>query len=148
MAAQSMADRLNPPDRDTALLAILALAAIVRVWGIGFGLPHTLTRPDEDATVSIALRFFKGSLNPGFFDWPSFFMYAVSGAFFVYFQIGRLLGWFPDQISFVAEASQHPAPLFLIARGLSAAAGVLTVATMYATGLRLFDRTTALIGAL
>ena len=130
-----------------ALGAVLVLAAILRVWGLGFGLPHTLARPDEDATVAIALKFFSRSWNPGFFDWPSLFFYASTAAFVVYFQIGRLIGWFPYEVRFLAAASRDQSPLRLITRGLSAAAGVLTVATVHAIGLRLFDRTTALIGA-
>jgi 4-amino-4-deoxy-L-arabinose transferase-like glycosyltransferase len=126
---------------------VLALAVILRLWGLAFGLPHTLARPDEDATVAIALTFFRRSWNPGFFDWPSLFMYASTAAFVVYFQIGRLIGWFPYEVTFLVEASKHPAPLRLITRGLSAAAGVFTVATVHAIGLHLFDRTTALIGA-
>jgi 4-amino-4-deoxy-L-arabinose transferase-like glycosyltransferase len=127
--------------------AILALAAILRLWGLQFGLPHTLARPDEDATVAIALKFFSRSFNPGFFDWPSLFMYLCTVGFVIYFQIGRLIGWFPYEVTFLAEATRNQSPLRLITRGLSATAGVLTVATVYASGRRLFDVTTALVGA-
>ena len=60
------------------LAAVLTLALALRVWALDFGLPHTLTRPDEDAVVSVALRFFQRNLDPGFFDWPSLFMYVVA----------------------------------------------------------------------
>src|SRR5205809_4020640 len=116
------------------LIAVLAFASILRAWGIGFGLPHTLTRPDEDATVAIALKFFTRSFNPGFFDWPSLFMYISALAFVVYFQIGRLVGRFPYEVTFLAAAGRDQSPLRLITRGLSAAAGVLTVATLHAIG--------------
>src|SRR5262249_20895961 len=112
-----------------------------------FGLPHTLTRPDEDATVSIAIGFVTRSFHPHFFDWPSLFMYAVSAAFAAYFAIGRLAGWFADSPAFLAAMSEQPAPLFRIARGVSAAAGVATVATVHAIGAQLFDRTTGLVAA-
>jgi hypothetical protein len=112
-----------------------------------FGLPHTLARPDEDATVAIALKFFSRRFNPGFFDWPSLFMYVTTVAFVGYFQFGRLVGWFPYESRFLAAATRDQAPLRVITRSLSAAAGVLTVATVYAIGRRLFDRTTALVGA-
>jgi 4-amino-4-deoxy-L-arabinose transferase-like glycosyltransferase len=147
MTTASMADRRFLDTRHAGLAAILVLAAFVRVWGLDFGLPHTQARPDEQATVSIALRFFTRTLNPAFFDWPSLFMYAVAACFVAYFQVGRLIGWFPYESTFVAAGAAHPAPLFLIARGLSAASGVLTVAAIYAAGLRLFDRITGLIGA-
>jgi len=131
----------------SGLVAVLSLAVILRVLGLRFGLPHTLTRPDEDATVAIALKFFSRSFNPGFFDWPSLFMYVTTIAFVGYFQVGRLIGWFPYESRFLAAATRDQAPLRVITRSLSAAAGVLTVATVYAIGRRLFDRTTALVGA-
>jgi len=130
-----------------ALGLVVGLATVLRVAGLAFGLPHTLARPDEDATVAVALTFFSRTWNPGFFDWPSLFMYVSTAAFVVYFQIGRIIGWFPYEATFLQEAARHPTPLRLITRGLSAAAGILTVATVHAIGLRLFDRTTALVGA-
>src|SRR5215471_6727262 len=131
--------------RSSVLLlgGVFALAVALRLWGIDFGLPHTLTRPDEDAVASIALRFFRRSLNPGFFDWPSLFMYVVALGYAVYFNVGRFLGWFPYEATFVTSAAAMPAPLFLIARGISAAAGILTVYVVYRICVRLFDRTTA-----
>jgi 4-amino-4-deoxy-L-arabinose transferase-like glycosyltransferase len=131
----------------SGLVAVLSLAVILRVLGMRFGLPHTLARPDEDATVAIALKFFTRSFNPGFFDWPSLFMYVTTIAFVGYFQFGRLVGWFPYEWRFLAAATRDQSPLRVITRSLSAAAGVLTVATVYAIGRRLFDRTTALVGA-
>ena len=122
-------------------------AAALRVWGIGYGLPHTRARPDEEAVLSVALGFFARNLNPAFFDWPSLFMYAVAAAFVVYFNIGRMVGWFGREASFIAAGTTHPTPLLLIARGLSAAAGTATVAMTYRIGANLFDRPTALIGA-
>jgi 4-amino-4-deoxy-L-arabinose transferase-like glycosyltransferase len=130
------------------LFAVLIAAAALRVWGIGYGLPNTLAHPDEGAVFSVALRFFGRNLNPAFFDWPSLFMYAVAAAFVVYFNIGRMVGWFGREVSFIAAASTHPAPLFLIARALSAAAGIATVAVTYRIGVHLFDRATALVAAL
>src|SRR6185503_8721219 len=119
-------------------MAILGIAVALRVWGIGFGLPHTLARPDEEAVFSIALRFFRRTLDPGFLDWPSLFMYAVAAGWVVYFNVGRLKGRFPLEISFVAAAPVYPAPLHLIARALSAASGVMTVWTVHRVGLLLF----------
>jgi hypothetical protein len=49
--------------------------------------------------------------------------------------------------TFVAEATLRPAPLFLVARGLRAVCRRPDGGDDYAAGQRLFDRTTALIGA-
>ena len=57
------------------LIFILVLAAIVRLLGINFGLPHALCRPDEEIIVAISRLFFKGDFNPHFHLYPAFFMY-------------------------------------------------------------------------
>jgi hypothetical protein len=127
--------------RHLPLIAVLGVGLVLRVWGISFGLPHTMTRPDEEAVMSVALRFFRRDLNPGFFDWPSLFMYVVAIGFVIYFNLGRLTGTFPYEISFVSAASANPTPLHLIARGLNAAAGVLTIATVPRVGTLIFGTT-------
>ena len=137
---------MSPPPRDerrsdaSGLVAVLSLAVILRVLGMRFGLPHTLARPDEDATVAIALKFFTRSFNPGFFDWPSLFMYAVAAAFVVYFNIGRIAGWFGRDASFIEAGIAHSSKLYLVARVVSVAAGTATVAVTYRVGVHLFER--------
>ena len=122
---------------------VLAIALGLREWGLGFGLPHTFARPDEEATIAVALRFFGRHLDPQFFDWPPFFMYAVTAAFIAYFNVGRSRGWFPHESTFLVSASTNPVPLHLLARGVSAIAGTLTVWIVQRIGLRMFDRATA-----
>ena len=46
--------------RTLVLIAVLVLAASVRVWGLRFGLPNTACRPDESVIVEIASRFWSG----------------------------------------------------------------------------------------
>jgi hypothetical protein len=128
--------------------AILTLALALRVWGIGFGLPHPLSRPDEEAVMTVALRFFRRQGNPGFFDWPSLFMYAVCVIYIAFFNIGRMSGWFRYEADLATAASINPGKFYLMARALGAAMGVITVGAAYQVGRILFDRTTALSGAL
>ena len=131
-----------------AALAVIGLAAALRIWGLRFGLPHTLTRPDEEAVFAIALQIFQRHFNPQFFDWPSLYLYAVGAADVLYFNIERLAGRFTYEYDFLIAASQNPGPLFLIARAMTAAMGTATVWLVYRIGLRLFDRHTALMAAL
>jgi hypothetical protein len=142
------ADRRSNVRASLVLPAILAVALAFRLWGLGFGLPHTLARPDEDAVVTIALRFFSRTLNPEFFHWPSLFMYVVAAIFVVYFNIGRIADWFDYEGDFIALAPVFPVPLYLIARSLSVAAGVATVWTVHRLGLQLFNRSVAAVAAL
>jgi 4-amino-4-deoxy-L-arabinose transferase-like glycosyltransferase len=131
-----------------ACVAILMLAAVLRLWGIGFGIPHPLARPDEEAIMTVALRFFQRQGNPGFFDHPSLFMYATCIVYIGYFNFGRhVTGWFRYEGDLCTAASIAPGPFYLMARALSALAGVVTVGTVYQVGGALFDRTTALVSA-
>ena len=47
------------------LAGILALAAAVRFWGLGFGLPHTQARPDETQIIDVTLYFPARRLQAG-----------------------------------------------------------------------------------
>src|SRR5262249_14245950 len=60
------------------VLALAALAAALRFWALGFGLPQPMTRPDEEAIRTVAARIVLRSPNPQFFDYPTLFMYLVA----------------------------------------------------------------------
>jgi 4-amino-4-deoxy-L-arabinose transferase-like glycosyltransferase len=130
-----------------ALAGILMLAAALRVWGIGFGQDHPLTRPDEEAIVGVATHFFTRDFNPHFFNYPTLFLYAVAVVYFAYFKVGRTLGWFRSDWRFLQYTVTHTAPFRLMARYVSALSGVATVWVLHRIALRLVDRTTALLAA-
>ena len=66
------------------LVLVIAGAALLRVWGLAFGLPHPFTRPDEEVIVDVALGVLSDR-NPHFFDWPTLFMYLTAAAYAVLF---------------------------------------------------------------
>jgi hypothetical protein len=129
------------------LAAILAVAGLARFWAIDYCLPAPICRPDEEAVVNIVTQVFARDFNPDFFDWPTLFMYAVAAGVVVFFKIGLWLQWFRGEWHFLQTISAFPEPVFLIARISSAVAGVVSVWLAYRIGVRLFDRTTALIAA-
>ncbi|MEI7759582.1 MAG: hypothetical protein WCJ67_02315 [Thermoleophilia bacterium] len=55
-------------------MAILGLAAVLRLVGIGYGLPLTVLDPDEASIVPRAWRMGQGHLDPGWYDYPSLLM--------------------------------------------------------------------------
>ena len=60
-----------------ALSLALVIAFVLRVIGIGFGLP-LLDHPDEPTLVSRADTMARtNDFNPHFFHYPSFFIYVV-----------------------------------------------------------------------
>ena len=64
----------NPPVPKWGRLAVLALivavGAALRVWGIAFGLPHDLARPDEEKIAYAVFGILHGDFNPHFFLYP------------------------------------------------------------------------------
>jgi 4-amino-4-deoxy-L-arabinose transferase-like glycosyltransferase len=134
--------------RPHPLYLILLLAAAVRIWGVGFGLPHLYARPDEDALLSIAFRFFSRSLNPHWFRYPTLQMYVLCALLILYLNAGRLFGFFTSEWRFTLYAQADPSTFLLISRSIAVAAGTATVGVVYGIGRRLFGSTThGLIGA-
>ena len=76
------------------LVGLLAIALTVRVIGLDWGLPY-LYHPDEPPHVTIILNILKtGDLNPHWFKYPSFRIYASLPVAIVYFLLGVSKGAF------------------------------------------------------
>jgi hypothetical protein len=116
------------------LLAILALAAALRLAGLGFGLAppepggptlHPLARPDEQYLWNIAFGIQAGDPNPHFFMYPTLLPGVLALADAAYVAVASLaLG----SREAVEQALLHdPRALILIDRGVVAATGVATV---------------------
>jgi 4-amino-4-deoxy-L-arabinose transferase-like glycosyltransferase len=135
----------EPKAQNAVLLAILLAGLILRVWGIGFGLPHPMARPDEEFIVSVALRFFSGDLNPHFFEWPSLYFYVVHAALRVAHAASRLTGGSPDAAAFAAGITRDPGWVHLLLRAMSVAAAMGTLIAVHGLSRRLFGRRTAVV---
>lgn len=114
------------------LIPVLMLAALLRFWGLDFGLPHTLARPDETEIVTRSLRFLAWDLNPRFFHYPSLFFYVLGAVFAVWAGVLALLG--QPLTETLAAASLDLSPYLLLGRAVSALAGITTVAALFALG--------------
>src|SRR5436190_1528027 len=152
-AGRRLSARLRP---HLPLLSMLLVAAVVRFWAIGFGLPHTNTRPDEGAVASIAGGIYQGDLVPDSFNYPPLFMIAIALAMAVWVPISWLI--FTRGPSLVARLGirvptfplRHPANGVterLTGRVLSALSGIATVWVVFLTATRLWGRRTGLIAA-
>jgi len=123
------------------LLPVLLIAAAVRVWGLGFGLPYAGSRVDETAVAGPAVQFLSGSLRPPNFMYPTGLLYAVAILYVVWFAINRPFGTYTSLAAFAESRRQSLAPFFYVSRGLSAAMGTLTVWWVFAICRRVFDET-------
>jgi 4-amino-4-deoxy-L-arabinose transferase-like glycosyltransferase len=125
------------------LLIVFATALGVRLWGIGFGLPHPMTRPDEEFLIAVALRFFAGDFNPHFFEWPSLYFYIVHAAL----RVAYVVGGYHDPAAFVAAVSRDQGWAHLMLRAMSLVAGMGTIAVVYRLARRLFTADTGVVAA-
>ncbi|MEW6380024.1 MAG: phospholipid carrier-dependent glycosyltransferase [bacterium] len=151
----------RPPRAAIVILAaILLLGLALRLWGIQFGLPEYFY-VDATKTVHpakrIAQSFLTGkpSLDPGFYQYPTFYINLLALEYIVY-GFGKGL-----QI----KSHNHPASLkeavdvlyqdqsrehifFLLARLTSAAAATLTILLLYLAAMAAYkDRRIALLSA-
>ena len=138
------------PKLNFTLLAILALALLVRLWGIDHGLPF-IYHPDEPALVRSAYGLRFGNLNPGHFDWPHLHYYLCFFIFESFIKFRALLQVLNlrsvlEQIAPLLW--QDPAIFYFLGRLVSALMGVATVGLTYLVGKKLFDKRVGLVGAL
>lgn len=132
----------------TVLAAIVALAALVRFWGLGFGLPHTQARPDESFIIDVARSFLRGDFSPPFYDYPWLYMWMVTGLYLGYYVWGLIVGAFDSIKDLLASWPVNWEPFYLISRSLSATLGTATVLIVYRIGRQLWDEATGLAAAL
>src|SRR6187200_1084479 len=124
------------------LTAIVALAAFVRFWGLGFGLPYTQARPDESFIIDTARSFLRGDFFPKFYDYPWLAMWVTALLYLGYFVWGAINGWFHSIADLLASWPVHWEPFFLIIRAASATLGTATVLVVFRIASRLWDSTT------
>lgn len=129
------------------LALIVAVALLLRLWGLGFGLPHVLARPDELFVFGIVMRILGGDPNPRMFDYPGVYIYFATGLFALYYLWGRLTGRFADHAAFADTFRDGWEPLFLVVRGATAVMGALTVAAVHAIAAPLFGRVAAVLAS-
>lgn len=128
------------------LFAVLALALVLRLDGIGWGLPYSFVNVDESTVVPKAFAAARGHLNPQFFYYPSLYFYLLGGLYLVASPVLWLLrhGNPLAMGSYVVD----PGPYFLLGRLLSAAFGTVSVYLVYRLGRAAYGRPAGLLAAL
>jgi len=132
-----------------SLAAVLALALVVRFYGLTYGLPY-LYNADETQVILRALGLGTGDLNPHFFHWPaSPLIYASFAVFGAYYVVGAALGAFHSLQDFAQRVVADPSALVILVRGMVALGGTASVYMNYVLGRRLFgSHEVGLLGAL
>lgn len=130
-----------------ALAVILVLASVLRLWGIGYGLPQ-LYHPDEPNKIVMAQRMFKtGDLDPHYFKKPTLFIYLNAALYVPYHMAGRLLGVFttpddvPEPTVICAGVGYVSMPsMVLMGRLMTVVVSLLTIVIVYYVGRQVSRR--------
>jgi 4-amino-4-deoxy-L-arabinose transferase-like glycosyltransferase len=136
--------------RETLLLvAILLIAAALRLWHLDFGLP-ALNDPDEPVFIMTALDMLReGRLNPGWFGHPATLLFYLLTLVIVgVAALGELLGRWSGSDAFVAAVFADPGILVLPMRGMSVAFGLASVWLTWRLGRRVAGPGVGLAAAL
>ena len=114
-----------------AAVAIVVVAAALRFWALDMGLPHPLTRPDEEMIVAHSVKPAQGQPDLDWAVYPSAYVYLNWLWGTVGLRAATLLGVFPPG-DYLAAVRAHPERVILVDRVLSATAGTATVAVLMA----------------
>ena len=132
-----------------SVIAVIILAAALRLWGIEWGLPtarHYFSyHPDETLVLLAAMKVnpLAGALDPGFYNYGSLYIYLVNIAMFAATLTGMIQ--LPDDIfSNIGEFAK----LYMAGRFVAAALGIATVYLVYTLGRRAYGREVGLLAAL
>ena len=134
-------ERLRGSSRDLhrpALVVLLAVALLVRLWGIKQGLPYSYNVDEATHFVPPAIAFFSHDLNPQYFLNPPGYSYLLH----IVFEL-----WFGSGDAVARAFATNPTGVFVVARVVAAVLGTTAVWLTYLAGERLFGRAVALLGA-
>ena len=115
-------------------LAVLVVTGVaLRVWGNRFGLPF-LYHEDEGEIVRRALRMPIDGPNPGWFQYPTLYVYVQAVAYAALWAVARLTGSASTYSAFADAATLDPSAVYAVGRTVTAAFGAATIAVTGAAG--------------
>ncbi len=109
-----------------AALSIVAIAAALRFWALDFGLPHLMTRPDEEVILLATRSPASGHFDLQYGIYPSAYIYLSWGFGELAHAALRLLGVHPE-IGYAGAIDTMPWRILLLLRLLSALGGIAAV---------------------
>ncbi|MBI3396884.1 glycosyltransferase family 39 protein, partial [Candidatus Woesebacteria bacterium] len=128
------------------IILILLGALLVRLWGIGFGLPQ-IQIIDESGNVYFAFYTAANGLRPLRYFYGPLIPYILVLEYGVYFVLGKLAGFFSTPTNFFISYLSNPTPFLIIGRVTMAIAGVISVWLMWRIGTKFFSKRVGLISA-
>jgi 4-amino-4-deoxy-L-arabinose transferase-like glycosyltransferase len=120
------------------LVAILAVALGLRLWGVASGLPYAYNADENAHFVPGAIGLFGHGYNPHYFVNPPAYTYLLHAVFQV---------WFGGRAGVSSTFAVHPTEVFVVARVTAAVVGTLAVWLLYVAAARFLDRRVGLLAA-
>jgi hypothetical protein len=121
-----------------ALTLLLAVALLLRLWGIKQGLPYSYNSDEATHFVPRAIGYFGHDLNPHYFLNPPAYSYLL----YIVFEL-----WFGSADTLRHLYTTNPTAVFVVARVVAALLGTASVGFLYLAGARLWGRTVGLVAA-
>lgn len=130
MTDQEHRERDNARRGAMAIGLIVAVAAVLRFWGLSGGIPSSLGVDEPQIMVRSLAMVRSGDFNPHFFDYPGLYLYLQAGVIIAKFLAGASSGaWWS-----LSQVGDHD--FYLWGRALTAAFGTATVYMIYLAGRR------------
>lgn len=131
----------------SAFALIVVLAAALRFWGLDMGLPHLMTRPDEEMILAETRSPATGRFDLQYGIYPSAYIFLNWGWGELSHAVMKSLGQHKD-IGYAAAVDEIPWRILWLLRVLSALGGVATVALLMVFVRRELGKAAALIAGL
>ena len=121
-----------------AMLGVLALALVLRFHGLGWGLPAVYEEayPFKKSWEMWGWGPGKFSLNPHFFNYPTFYFYVQFLGQGLLFVLLKITGTVHSTLDYRVLYALDKTSFYLLARGISAVFGIATVYITYLLGRR------------
>lgn len=129
-----------------AVLAIVAIGLLLRLWGVNQGLPFSYYS-DERHFINRAMSFGTGDFNPHWFHKPALYMYLLFIEYGLFFLVGKVVGLFSTVSDFARLYVNDLSIFLIIGRITTALFGTATVFLTYRIGERIYEKRLALLAA-
>ncbi len=129
------------------ILGLIILGLLVRLLGIGWGLPF-FYHVDEKGFGRFTIGYFSGDLDPHFFLVPSLYTYLTASVWAGYYLGGKVAGRFTDPAAFIKAYRQDPTVFVILGRILSTLLGVGTILLVFAIGRKMYGTRAGALAAL
>lgn len=130
-----------------ALVLIFVIAFILRVWGIGFGLPY-IQNLDESSLIYTAL-YMAGNLGK-----PNVYVHGtiipgIVGIFSgLLYLSGKVTGYFSSPDVFLVSYNRDPTLVVLFGRVMNLVFSLVSVGGVYIIGKRMFNQRVGIVASL